>query len=227
MTPNRVTRHPDWAAARTRIARIGVLAVALAAGSAAAFGAGLGQRAAPQQAAARPALPMDADAKTIDAFMTRVKDYVTLHQKFENTLPKLSKDSSPQQIDKNQRALLEMIAQARRGAVRGAVFTPDMEKYVLSMLKKVFSAPDGAALRASVMDENPMGVKFGVNDRYPDEVPLSTMPPEVLAALPKLPEELEYRFVSDRLILLDPHAHLVVDYIDHALPPVAPSRGRR
>ena len=44
------------------------------------------------------------------------------------------------------------------------------------------------------------------------------MPPDLLAALPKLPEEFEFRFVGDRLILLDKHAHLVVDYVDNVLP---------
>ena len=39
------------------------------------------------------------------------------------------------------------------------------------------------------------------------------MPPQVLKALPKLPEDLEYRFIQLNLILLDPHAHLIVDYI--------------
>jgi hypothetical protein len=61
-------------------------------------------------------------------------------------------------------------------------------------------------------------VKLAVNGRYPDEVPMSTMPPQVLAVLPKLPVEIEYRFVGDRLILLDVHAHIVMDYIDRALP---------
>ena len=57
-----------------------------------------------------------------------------------------------------------------------------------------------------------------VNKRYPDTVPLSTMPPEVLQTLPKLSEDMEYRFIGDRLILLDTHAHLIVDYIDDVLP---------
>ena len=38
------------------------------------------------------------------------------------------------------------------------------------------------------------------------------MPPQVLQALPKLPEELEYRFIGDRLILFDIHAHIIVDH---------------
>ena len=45
-------------------------------------------------------------------------------------------------------------------------------------------------------------MKLAVNSRYPDEVPLSTMPPQVLAMLPKLPDDLEYRFIGTRLILL-------------------------
>jgi hypothetical protein len=44
------------------------------------------------------------------------------------------------------------------------------------------------------------------------------MPPQVLAALPRLPEDLEYRFIGSRLILLDVHAQIVVDFIEDALP---------
>jgi hypothetical protein len=36
--------------------------------------------------------------------------------------------------------------------------------------------------------------------------------------LPKLPEDLDYRFIGDRLLLVDLHAHIVVDYIENALP---------
>jgi hypothetical protein len=68
------------------------------------------------------------------------------------------------------------------------------------------------------MDENPGPIRLRVNGRYPDTVPLTTMPPKVLAALPKLPSSLEYRFIGERLILLDVPAHLVVDFIEDALP---------
>ena len=56
-----------------------------------------------------------------------------------------------------------------------------------------------------------------VNDRYPDAIPLSTMPPQVLKALPKLEEDLEYRFVGERLVLMDAHAHIIVDFTDDVL----------
>ena len=62
------------------------------------------------------------------------------------------------------------------------------------------------------------GARLQVNMRYPDTVPLSTVPPQVLANLPTLPEDLEYRFVGDRLILLDSHAHIIADYVEKVFP---------
>jgi len=69
------------------------------------------------------------------------------------------------------------------------------------------------------MDENPgESVKLAVNGRYPDTIPLSSVPPQILKALPPLPEELEYRFIQNSLILLDVHAHIIVDYLTAAVP---------
>ena len=48
--------------------------------------------------------------------------------------------------------------------------------------------------------------------------PISTVPPDVLQTLPKLSEDMEYRFVGDNLILLDAHAHIIADYIPDAIP---------
>ena len=86
------------------------------------------------------------------------------------------------------------------------------------LLATVFGGPEGKQLKDSIMDENPVGVKVTVNGRYPDNVPLSTIPPQVLQTLPKLTEDMEYRFVGDALILLDTHAHIIADFIDDALP---------
>ena len=45
---------------------------------------------------------------------------------------------------------------------------------------------------------------------YPDDVATPAMPPDVLAALPKLPADLEYRIVENDLILLDVDSHLIM-----------------
>ena len=91
--------------------------------------------------------------------------------------------------------------------------------YVIKrLLAAVFAGPEGKLLKASIMDENPVGISIAVNSRYPDTVPISTVPPDVLQTLPALTEDMEYRFVGDNLILLDAHAHIIADYIPDAIP---------
>jgi hypothetical protein len=163
--------------------------------------------------------PVNADAKALASFVARLNDYVAMHRKLEDSLPKLKKESTPKEIDDHQRALARLVQNARRGAKPGDIFTPDAQVVIKQLMARVFGGPDGKALRDSINDENPgTPVKLTANTRYPDTVPLSTVPPQVLQGLPKLPEEMEYRFIGDALILMDVHAHLVVDLIEHVLP---------
>jgi len=162
--------------------------------------------------------PVNADARALQAMIERINDYAALHKKLEDSLPKLSKESTPEEIDRNQRALARLIQKNRQNPKAGDIFTPDAQAVINRLLAQVFAGPDGAALRASIMDENPLTIKLAVNSRYPDTVPLSTVPPQVLQGLPKLPEEMEYRFISRHLILMDVHAHIIVDLIANALP---------
>jgi hypothetical protein len=162
-----------------------------------------------------PLTPTDTEATK--EFEARVKSYLELHRRLEATLPKLSKESTPQQVDDSQRALGALIQAERQGAKQGEFFTPGMVDLVKRTMREVLSGPDAKTIRASIMDENPGVPNLSVNDRYPDTVPLSTMPPQVLRPLPVLEEDLEYRFIGKRLVLLDTHAHLVLDFTDDVL----------
>jgi hypothetical protein len=168
-------------------------------------------------ASARQA-PVNADARIAAEFTVRVAEYVALHDKLEATLPARAAQPTPADVDAHERALTRLIAQSRSRAPQGAIFTPEIRAYFRRQIARALSGPDAAQIRDSIMDENPGKIRLSVNARYPDEIPLSTMPPQLLASLPKLPEALEYRFIGDRLILLDVHAHLVVDFIERALP---------
>jgi hypothetical protein len=191
--------------------------------------AGAAEPAQPAAPAVTPAAPpvapaqatrahRDTDPVAIAAFEERVKQYLKLHRELEAQLPRLSKEATPEAIDKNQRLLASKIQAARRGARQREFFTPAVQNIFGAAFADVFAGKDGRALRDSILDENPGTVKLTVNGRYPDEVPLSTMPPEVLSVLPPLEEDMEYRFVGDRLILLDAHAHTLVDFTDPILP---------
>lgn len=171
---------------------------------------------APRQDKAQPRV--NAEAALAAEFTKRVAEYVALHNKVEGSLPRLSKDATPDQIDKHQRELGRLIMKARASARVGDIFTKEIRAYFRRQLERAFVGVEGRKLRETVMDENPGAIRLRVNGRYPDTVPLATMPPKVLAALPKLPSMLEYRFIGERLILLDVPAHLVADFIEDALP---------
>lgn len=179
-------------------------------------GADQAKPAAPSSAPADQ--PVNPDAKALEGFLQRVNEYVAVHQKLEGSLPKLSNEANPVDIDRHQRALAKLIQNARRDAKQGDIFTPESQAVIKQLLGRVFGGADGAALKASIMDENPGIPTIKVNDRYPDTIPVSTIPPQVLQGLPRLPEEMEFRFVGDDLILMDTHAHIISDFIPHALP---------
>jgi hypothetical protein len=158
-------------------------------------------------------------------FTKRVEAYASHSKTLAASLPKLPKDATPQQIDQDQRLFEKLVVQDRADAKPGDLFIPDMQTYVRTLLADVFAGPLGAAERKAVHDE-PHPVSPVINKRYPDEVPLSTMPPKLLANLPTLPDQLEYRFVHNDLILLDVHAHVILDFIAGAMPP-APTPAAR
>ena len=158
------------------------------------------------------------DAATLADFDKRVNEYMALHKKAESEQPKLSDKATPEEITKSKDALSLAIRAARPNAAAGGLLTPAVQAHIRRVFTAVFAGTEGANLKGSIMDENPVGLAIKVNDRYPTTVPLSTMPPSVLSALPKLPEELEYRFVGDALVIMDGHADLIVDLMPKSLP---------
>jgi hypothetical protein len=158
------------------------------------------------------------DAATIADFKKRVAEYVALSKKLEGTLPALPAKATPQQMDAHERALAELVQKERAGAKQRDILTEPMQRIVRHVLRPVFKGRGGAQVKKEILEEYTEPVTVKVNGRYPDTVPLSTVPPQVLKGLPDLPEELQYRFVGDRLILLDPRAHIIVDYMEHIFP---------
>ncbi|HVH57483.1 MAG TPA: hypothetical protein VM791_14575 [Vicinamibacterales bacterium] len=159
-----------------------------------------------------------ADAQAIAELNTRIKEYVAMHQRLEATLPPLPKETNPKVIDTHERALEKLIRTERKNARPGDIITPAARRALRQRFARVFSGTSGQQFKATILDENPGRIALTVNSRYPDEVPVSTVPPQVLSALPPLPDELEYRFIGERLILLDIHAHTIADFMDNAFP---------
>jgi hypothetical protein len=163
----------------------------------------------------------EAEARALATMNDRVKQYLEMRNKIAQALPKLPNDPTPEQIDQHQHALQKRVQEARQNAKPGDIFTPEASPVIKRLLASIFGGLGGKELRASIMDENPLTaaeLKRTVNGPYPDAVPLSAVPPQVLQTLPNLTERLEYRFIGDALILVDVDANLIADFIEDVIP---------
>jgi len=161
----------------------------------------------------------DIDAEALEEFHEETDEYVALHNKLESQLPPLPAQAGPEQMRAHGIALGDLIVSARRRAKQGGIFERAVEQLIRERAQKVFASLHGAQDNALIQDEqSERNVAARVNQRYPDDVPISTMTASVLASLPPLPPELQYRFLGRHLILIDIGARIIVDYMPDVLP---------
>ena len=157
---------------------------------------------------------VNARANVLSDFGERVNQYVELRDRADKGAPTLKSTSDPAGISSAQDTLADRVRAARRGAKRGDIFSPAVAQQFRRLLRPELKEAD---TQASIREDNPGAFPFSVNGPYPEGEPLSTVPPNVLAALPQLPQDIEYRFVGKHLILRDSRANLVIDYIPNVL----------
>ena len=157
------------------------------------------------------------EAQAVVAFKDKVVEYAALRQKLKGSAPHRPDEATPQEVDANQRSLGALIKTARRDAKPGDFFSPGMQSVIKTVVQEVLAAPGGNTVKASIMDENPGMPEILINERYPSSVPLSTMPPQMLERLPKLKEELEFRFIGPKLVLVDTEADIILDFTGDVL----------
>lgn len=166
----------------------------------------------PASMGSSPVVLTAAESQTVEDFEARLAKYLSLHRRLEATLPALPAKATPDQVDSNQHALGALIRNARPNAKQGDFFSPDMQALIERALASALAGSGNQTSLDSITDENPPLPGLSVNARYPKTLPLTTMPLQVLTALPRLEEGLEYRFAGDRLILMDTHANLIIDF---------------
>lgn len=172
----------------------------------------------PASMEASPVVLTAEEAQAVKGFEANLANYLTLHRKLEAGLPALPTAATLDQVDVNQRALSALIRNARPDAKQGDFFTPAMQALVDRALTSALAGSVNKSSLDSITDDNPALPGLTVNDRYPEDLPLSTMPLQVLTALPRLEDGLEYRFAGERLILMDTHANLIIDFTGNVLP---------
>jgi hypothetical protein len=160
-----------------------------------------------------PVFRVQAWGFTAADFSEPVSNYVELRSSLEKGLPVLTVTDDPGEILIAQRALANRIRVARAGARQGDIFTPTIS----AEFRNVLLAETNPGTMAAIMDDNPGHVSRRINRAYPTGKPLASMPAGMLAVLPRLPDDFQYRFLGRALILIDTRTNLILDRMPCAI----------
>ena len=155
---------------------------------------------------------------TTAAFEDAIKDYMKLRSQIKETLPRLSKDSSPEQIHTYMTSFEEKMRTARQNAKQGDIFRADVSESIRLTLREHFKGLDLKELRKTILEAETQGVPVRVNYPYPQSKEFTEMPATLLTKLPQLPKEIKYRFVGTNMLLVDRENNIIIDYMLKALP---------
>jgi hypothetical protein len=146
-------------------------------------------------------------------FNGKMAEYATLRGKLQEGLPALVVTPKPIEIRRAEQLLAERIRVARADARRHTIFTEETRRAFRQMLRPVTTAETCAF----IADDNPREWFWAVNSEYPKQHPVSSVPPSMLAVLPRLPDDVFYRFLDTDLVLHDTRANVMLDRIDDAI----------
>lgn len=165
-----------------------------------------------QKATASPANPDSAILADLNA---RLDKYVHLQRALLKDAP-LEETENPSDIIVRQEVLASKIRHIRKNARQGDILTPQVAAMFRRLMYPELKGAEGRETKAEIKEDAPT-VMLKVNATYPASQPLSTVPPNLLANLPQLPPDVEYRVVGRHLLLRDVDANIMVDYIFNAI----------
>jgi hypothetical protein len=166
----------------------------------------------PDQNPDAPRFKVEVFGDAMADFSARVSAYAELRQGLMKGLPALTV-GSPADVRTAVHALAERIRVARANAKQGDIFTPTISREMKTALVPIIDRTTWADL----VDDNPGEFAKKINGSYPETRPFSTVPANILAILPRLPDDIEYRFLGPHLCLLDTRANLIIDWIPYAI----------
>jgi hypothetical protein len=157
---------------------------------------------------------VNADAAVLTDFKARVDKYMTVRKQAAKEVPPLKETDDAAKIKGAKDALATRIIKLNAAAKHGDIFTTAIVAKFRSLLYPELKGDDGRDAKAVLKDDAPTTaeVPFKVNAKYPDNVPVPTVPANLLIRLPTLPEPLRYRIIGNHLLLVDEDAEVIVDY---------------
>jgi hypothetical protein len=175
----------------------------------------LAVHAAAQQAPQLPTIEFTVEVlgSKVAEFSASMDEYAKLRSTLQKGLPALAVTANPIETQQAERLLAARIRKARAGAGRHDIFTDETRRAFKQMLRPVTTA----ATCAFVHDDNPGEWGWAVNAEYPKQHPVSSVPPAMLDVMPRLPDDVFYRFLDTDLVLHDIKANIMLDRIENAI----------
>ena len=164
--------------------------------------------------------PTALEHPVLDTFNDEVAAYLRLQDAVRRQLGLQRLFTDPEDLFTAIRSLQASIRAARPDARPGSILTPAMSEIVRRRLEQrlVVCNYSVEEVLAFLNEERlPGATEPRVNGPFPWTVG-SAMWPTLLAVLPALPPQLQYRFFDRDLVLIDVDADLVVDILRNALP---------
>lgn len=158
------------------------------------------------------------DAATLQDFQKRLDTYVALQRGLQRDTAKQKETVDPGKISVAENLLGARIRTVRKDAKQGDIFTPAISAVFRRLMNPELQGKEGREAKGTLKEDAPASVPLGPNIDYPSAAALPTMPGNLLAVLPQLPEAVEYRIIGKTLILRDVDANIIVDYIPNAIP---------
>jgi hypothetical protein len=156
-------------------------------------------------------------AAALNDFSKRLQAYLALRENLGKKLEPLAPTASASDLQARQAALAAGLRAARAGAKPGDLIPLAVQKQIRETVKADMKRRSPAAKKAA-LEEVPTGPLPGINKDYPEKAALPTVPPLLLASLPKLPDNLQYRFFGPHVVILDGDVEIIVDYVENAVP---------
>ena len=160
----------------------------------------------------------DPDQAAFRAFDAAIARYMALQQKVRTEVPGLKPGLTAQELNDATDRLAAAMRRARPRARQGEFFDADATGVIRRRIAIAAAAPGSALALASIDDETQPNVRPAIHMRFPDALEMATMPPSILALLPEIPQDLEYRILGEYLVLRDVGAGLIIDFIPGAVP---------
>jgi hypothetical protein len=171
---------------------------------------------AEQKATAAPSNP---DSAIVEDFNARLDNYVKKQRALLKDSP-IAEDATPAQIKARQDTLAAELRVIRKNAKQGDIFTPQVAELFKRLMSPEVKGPDAKETKQALSEEDGETAKVNlvVNASWPMSEPLTTTPANILANLPQLPMDVEYRISNKRhLVLRDVDANIIVDFIYNAI----------